>query len=303
MNNNQPDNPSQEIDLSILQKSIVSFFGGIEKAIYSSLRFFLRNAILLAILMGLGLAIGYYLDSKKNKNYKHEVIVIPNIENKSYVYTAVRNFGFLPNDGPILKVEIEPIVDVNLYISRGENLKRAEYLSENNIQIDKHKEGNQTELIYKYHLITIYTNQPDTDGKIISSYLESLGNDKFLKETQRIDAENIVYQIKEYEESIDDINKIFKKLGSMSTTTSSDINIGIETQSEDLITVKKRLVDDINFLKKRQLEELEVINEVSRFSNIQHKTYFFAFAVPFLLIGGFLVIVWLRRVHKKYQLN
>lgn len=303
MNNNQPHNQPQEIDLSSIQRSISSFFRSIEKAIYTTLRFVLRNAILLVILLVIGLAIGYYLDSKKNKNYKHEVIVIPNIENKSYVYTAVRNFDFLPKDEAVLKVEIEPIVDVNLYISRGDNLKRAEYLSQNNIQIDKHKEGNQTELIYKYHLITIYTNQPDTDGKIISSYLESLGNEKFLKESHRIDAENIVYQIKEYEESIDDINKIFKKLGSMSTTTSSEINIGIETQSEDLITVKKRLVDDIIFLKKRQLEELEVINEVSRFSNIQHKTYFFAFGIPFLLIGMFLIIVWLKRVHKKYKLD
>lgn len=303
MNNNQPHNQPQEIDLSSIQRSIFSFFRSIEKAIYTSLRFILRNAILLAILIGLGLAIGYYLDNKKNKHYKHEVIVIPNIENKSYLYTAVRNFDFLPVDDAIINVEIEPIVDVNLYLSGGENLKRAEYLSENNIQIDKHKEGNQTEFIYKYHLITIYTNQPDTDGSLVSSYLESLGKDKFLLENQKIDAENIVYQIKEYEESIDDINKIFKKLGSMSTTTSSDINIGIETQSEDLITVKKRLIDDINFLKKRQLEELEVINEVSRFSNIQDKSVLFTFGIPFLLIGMFLIIVWLRRVYEKYKLD
>ena len=301
MNNNQPHNQSQEIDLSIIQKSIVSFFGGIEKAIYSVLRFVLRNVILLAILFGLGLAIGYYLDHKKFNSYKHEVIIIPNIENKSYLYKAVENFEFMPKDATIVRVSVEPLIDVNQFVSNGNGLEIAKYLSENNIQIDHHKKGNQTELMYKYHLITIYTSVPDTDGSIVSSYIKNLANDDFFVDNFNVNKENINFQLREYQESVHDINNIFKKLGD--ATATSEIKIGIDSQSDDMLLAKKNLIADINRLKHRQVEEKDVIHEVSRFSNIQNTSVLFTFGIPFLLIGLFLIIVWLRRIHKKYQLN
>jgi uncharacterized membrane protein len=301
MNNNQPHNQSQEIDLSNIQGSIFSFFRGIEKAIYATLRFVLRNIILLVILLGIGLAIGYYLDNKKFNSYKHEVIVIPNIENKSYLYKAVENFRFMPKDDSIVYVSVEPLIDVNHFVSRGNGLEIAKYLSENNIQIDDHKKGNQTELMYKYHLITIYTAVPDTDGAIVSSYINSLATDDFLVENFKVNNENVKFQLREYEESVEDINRIFKKLGE--DTAISEIKIGIDSQSDDLLQEKKSLISDINRLKNRQVEETSVIKEVSRFSNIQEKSTLFTFGIPFLLIGIFLVIVWLRRVHKKYQLD
>lgn len=301
MNNNQPDNQPQEIDLSSIQRSISSFFRSIEKAIYTTLRFVLRNIILLVILLVIGLAIGYYLDNKKFSSYKHEVIVIPNIENKSYLYKAVENFKFMPKDDSVVYVSVEPLIDINYFVSRGNGLEIAKYLSENNIQIDHHKKGNQTELMYKYHLITIYTAVPDTDGAIVSSYINSLATSDFFVENLKVDNEVVTYQLREYEESVKDINRIFKKLGE--ATPVSEIKIGIDTQSDDLLQAKKSLISDINHLKNRQIEETSVIYEVSRFSNIQDKSVLFTFGIPFLLIGMFLIIVWLRRVYEKYKLD
>lgn len=303
MNNNQPNNPSQEIDLSILQRSATSFFTAIERSIYRLLRFVLKNAIVLFVLFGIGAAIGYYLDNKKFKNYKHEVIVIPNIEDKSYLYKVIENVKFMPKDEAIAHVMVEPIIDVNLFVSKGSGLEIAKYLSENNIQIDHHKKGNQTELMYKYHLITIFTTVPDTDGSLVSGFLKSLATDDFFVQNLKVNQENVLFQIKEYQESVEDINKIFKKLGATSDVATPEIKIGISSQSDDLLQAKKNLMSDISRLRSRQVEEVDVIHEVSRFSNIQTKSALFTIGIPFFLIGVFLVIVWLRRVHKKYQLD
>ena len=113
MNNNQPDNQSQEIDLSSIQKTVSSSLRTIKRSFFCLLGFVFKNIIVLLILVVIGVSIGYYLDHKVFKSYKHEVIIIPNIENKSYLYKAVENFEFMPIDASITNVSVEPLIDLS----------------------------------------------------------------------------------------------------------------------------------------------------------------------------------------------
>src|SRR5690606_35368701 len=160
----QNNQGSQEIDLSYLSKKTVSFFDGLGYSLYKFCRFLWKNIIVLAILIVVGAVAGYFLDKKFGESYKHEVIVVPNFNSTSYLYGKIENTKF--KDGPITSVEIEPIVDIYQFINDSyNNLEIAKYLSENNIQLTKHEEGSDVEKYYKYHLMTIYTNTEDTDGR------------------------------------------------------------------------------------------------------------------------------------------
>lgn len=303
MNTNKQDHAPQDIDLTILQKGVSSFIEGIEYKIFKVIRFVFKNIVLLIFLIVFGAIIGYLIDSMKYRTYRHEVIIIPNLEGKSYLYKAIENIKYIDKDSSIIKANIEPVIDVNQFISGGKNLEVAKYLAENNIQIDKYKKDGQTENLYKYHRISIYTNKPDNDGKVISGFIDELSNKKFFEQNLKVNQQNVEFQIREFQESIDDINTIFKKLGSATDTKSSEINIGMNSQPNDLLASKMGLIANINHLRTRQVEETNVIYEVSRISNIQKRSFLFSLGIPLIFLSIFLLFNWLKRIYKKYQLN
>src|SRR5690606_26954394 len=121
---------------------------------------------------------GYFLDKKYGERYKHEVIVVPNFNSTSYLYGKIENAEF--KDQPITKVEIEPIVDVYQFINSSyNNLEIAKYLSENNLQLTKYEIGSDVEKFYKYHLMTVYTNEKDTNGAIVKNFLSKLNQEEY----------------------------------------------------------------------------------------------------------------------------
>src|SRR5690606_12285595 len=214
----QNNQGSQEIDLSYLSKKTVSFFDGLGYSLYKFCRFLWKNIIILAILIVVGAVAGYFLDKKYGERYKHEVIVVPNFNSTSYLYGKIKNSKF--TEGPITKVEIEPIVDIYQFINEGyNNLEIAKYLSENNLQLTKYEEDSDVEKFYKYHLMTVYTNEEDPNAKIVKDFINELNRDEYFLALQKIEQKNLEREIEEYDSTIREVNKIFAKLGSPSEKT------------------------------------------------------------------------------------
>lgn len=294
-------NNSQEIDLSLVYRKISSFFAGVELSIYRLIRFVIKNSFIILGLVIIGVVAGYFLDNQKNKIYKHEIIVIPNFESSTYLYKTIENLSLDSEESFITNVTITPITSVYQFVTTN-NLEIAKYLSENNIELSKHKPGNETEIIHKYHLITIYTNKPDTDGAIVSNFLDLLNQEKHFDEKQKISLLNTETKLAENQKSIEDINAIFKKLGDPTEQPKgAEINVEVHSQINDLLEGKIDLVNNSNWLKTKQLEESKVIYEAARFSNIKSKSKLYKIVVPLFFVFLFLMFGYVKNIYKKYH--
>lgn len=82
------DNSEQEIDIFQLSKSIGSFFDRINAMIFRSIQFFVRNWIIVLVLIVLGFGLGWFLDENK-KSFENQIIVTPNFGSVDYLYSKV----------------------------------------------------------------------------------------------------------------------------------------------------------------------------------------------------------------------
>ena len=82
------NNDDQEIDLAVISKKINNFFQGINASIFRGIQFFIRNWIIVLILVFTGFGLGVFLDSTQ-KSYEHEIIVAPNFQSTDYLYAKI----------------------------------------------------------------------------------------------------------------------------------------------------------------------------------------------------------------------
>ena len=127
MSTKVPQNSSdQEIDIFQLSRSINRFFDRANRSVFRAIQFFIRNWIIVLILVVLGAGLGYYLDSNK-KSYNNQIVVTPNFESVDYLYAKVdliqskiaagdvdflKNTVGISNPQAIRRIEIKPIADV-----------------------------------------------------------------------------------------------------------------------------------------------------------------------------------------------
>src|SRR5690606_35973958 len=87
--NTTPSNPNdQEISFSDISRSVGSMFQRLNRFIFTSIQFVIRNIVILLILVAVGVGIGIYLDGK-NRMYKHQLIVSPNFGSVDYLYSSI----------------------------------------------------------------------------------------------------------------------------------------------------------------------------------------------------------------------
>lgn len=304
MNSNNDNKKSQEIDLSYLFSSFGSFLKSIELFVFRSFRFIISNIVVLFILVLIGAGIGYFLDKQSGTTYKHEIIITANFGSSPYLYQKISKIRLDDKESVIRKVEIEPVIDVYSFVSeKVQNLNIARYLSDNNIEISKHKEGNQTELIYKYHLLTLYSDEKDIDNKAINQFLAELNQESYFLERQKIETEQTALQIKECQVSIDNINSYFKKLGAETIPSSkTDLNVEFNAQLNDLLSSKNNILKELEMLSILQLEQQEIFYNVSSLTNIKISSGKKMILIPLLLILIYLGTVTVRQRYKKYKL-
>ncbi|RZJ61495.1 MAG: hypothetical protein EOO45_23255, partial [Flavobacterium sp.] len=114
-----PEN--QEIDLTKVARSVRASFSRANDSIFDGILFIKRNIVIFIILIIIGAALGFYLDSS-SKSYEHKVNVIPNFQSVDYLYSEIDllNAKLRENDSAFFKkagiknfknlskVEIEP---------------------------------------------------------------------------------------------------------------------------------------------------------------------------------------------------
>lgn len=162
------NNDNQDIDLVQVSKKINAFFEAINRSIFRGIQFFVRNWIIVLVLIVSGFLIGWYLDSNK-KQFENQIIVAPNFGSVDYLYSKInllqsrivsgdtlflKDVVGIAQPKAITKVEIKPIADVYKFVAdKEQNFELLKLISEDG-DINKVLVDNVTSKNYTYHTIT-----------------------------------------------------------------------------------------------------------------------------------------------------
>ncbi|UQD55568.1 hypothetical protein [Flavobacterium sp. K5-23] len=278
MSTNVPNNQeNQEIDLFSLFNKIGEFFQWINTLLFKCIRFFVKNAILISILLIIGFGIGFYID-KNRKVYDHQIIVAPNFKSTDYLYSKIdliaskineKDTLFLKSLGiqkplEITKVSIEPIVDVYKFINNNEhNIELLELMAQNGDLKTIVKEST-TSKNYNFHTIIISTTKKSTNNDFVEPVLNFLNRSTYFEEIQKISATNIQDKIKAKEEIVVQIDQIISEFSNKnlnSITSDKLIYYNENTQLNSLVNTKDSLVSQVGSLKIEQYNATKIIND------------------------------------------
>ena len=325
-------NQDQEIDLGQIFGKIGDFFGTITYKIFQAFQFVKKNIILLILIVLIGGFLGYLLD-KYNKTYSHEVIVLPNFGTVDYLYEKIellnaklieRDSKFLKknnfkNSDKIIKIEIEPILDIYTFVNNNttiatsaqntQNFELVKLLAEDG-DINKVIKDNLTSKNYSHHNITILTNGVQNKEELILPLLDYLNDNSYYKDIQKICLDNIKNRIKEDQIIVNQIDTLLSQFSASTKSSRNDklVYYNDNTQLNDLIAQKSKLIGGIGFQKTQLLDLNKIILDKSVLMNKKYTkgvTNKMKLILPFLFVVLFffwkIFSTYYKELKNKYE--
>lgn len=323
MSTNVPqNNDNQEIDLFQISKKIGNLFQELNAFIFRCIHFFIKNGIIILILLVVGFGLGYYLD-KNQKEYNHQVIVAPNFKSTDYLYSKIdllaskiseKDVLFLKSIGindpsQLTKISIEPIVDVYKLISNNEqNFELLELMAQNGDLKTIVKEST-TSKNYNYHTIILSTNGVTRQSDFVDPILNYLNSSSYFEEIQKISVGNIQQKIKEKEATvlqIDGIVNAFSNRNGNAKNSDKLIYYNENTQLNNIIKTKDSLVNVLGTLKIDLFNSRKVINDNAVILNIKNNKSIngkMKLVLPILFISLFIIFGFIFSFYKSQSLK
>jgi hypothetical protein len=284
----QHNNEDQEIDLTQISKKIRGFFEGINTLIFKCIRFFVKNAIVIVILLVVGVGVGFYLDVTK-KIYNHQIIVTPNFESTDYLYSKIdlieskikeRDTVFLKEivgikrPKEIIKIEIKPITDVYKFIeNKAENFELIKLMAEGG-DIKKILEDNLTSKNYTLHTITFKTKKQIQNIGTVQPILNYLNETDYYKKIQKETVNNIQIKMIQNDTIISQINGLLNGFSTMvNGAQKSDklVYYNENTQLNDVIKTKETLINEQGIYRVKLVGLNKIVKDNSTTLNIETK--------------------------------
>jgi uncharacterized membrane protein len=323
MSTNVPQNrEDQEIDLFLILKKIGNFPQWISTMLFKSIQFFIKNGIIILILLIVGFGLGYYLD-KNQKEYNHQIIVAPNFKSTDYLYSKIdllaskiseKDVLFLKSIGindpsQLTKISIEPIVDVYKLISNNEqNFELLELMAQNGDLKTIVKEST-TSKNYSYHTIILSTNGVTRQSDFVDPILNYLNSSSYFQEIQKISVGNIQQKIKEKEATvlqIDGIVNAFSNRNGNAKNSDKLIYYNENTQLNSIIKTKDSLVNVLGTLKIDLFNSRKVISDNAIILNIKNNKSIngkMKLVLPILFISLFIIFGFIFSFYKSQSLK
>ena len=324
MNKNQPNNQEdQEIDLMQISKKIGSFFQKINTFLFNCIRFFVKNAIVILILLVVGVGVGFYLDVTK-KIYNHQIIVTPNFESTDYLYSKIdlieskikeRDTVFLKEivgikrPKEIIKIEIKPITDVYKFIeNKTENFELIKLMAEGG-DIKKILEDNLTSKNYTLHTITFKTKNQIQNTETVQPILNYLNETDYYKKIQKETVNNIQIKMIQNDTIISQINGVLNGFSSMvNGTQKSDklVYYNENTQLNDVIKTKEILINEQGIHRVELVGLDKIVKDNSTTLNIENTSSVngkLKFILPILFVCIFILIRFFVAFYRKQSVK
>jgi hypothetical protein len=277
----------QEIDLTQISKKIRSFFEGINTLIFKCIQFFVKNAILIVILLIVGVGLGTLLDQTQ-KTYDHQIIATPNFGSTDYLYSKIDLIASKIKEGDtvflkevvgikkpieILKIEIKPITDVYKFIeNKPENFELIKLMAEGG-DIKKILEDNLTSKNYTVHTISFKTKKTTNDTETVQPILNYLNETDYYKKIQKETVNNIQIKMIQNDTIISQINGVLNGFSNMvNGTKKSDklVYYNENTQLNDVIKTKETLINEQGFYRVKLVGLNKIIKDNSATLNIEN---------------------------------
>lgn len=311
----------QEIDLVQISKKISNFFDRINSSIFRSIQFFLRNWIIVLVLIVSGFGLGMFLD-KTQKTYDSQIIVTPNFGSVDYLYSKIdliqskiiandqaffKQIGIAENPR-ISKITIEPIIDVFKFVNNNEqNLEVLKLMTSSGDFNAVVKEAT-TSKNYPFYIITFSTSGLLTDDNTVKSLLNYINSNGYYADVQKISLENIKQKIKANEEILLQIDNVINKYSSSESlgTVKNDklVYYNENVQLNDIIKTKESLIRENGSLKMELITSNKIIKESSIVTNLENtKTVKgkMKIILPILFLFAFIGFVIIRKFYNKQK--
>ncbi len=324
MSDQTKKNSTEEIELSVFFQGIKQFFINCLKLVFQVISFFKKHIIVVLILLVGGVVGGYFWDNNFKKNYKNEIIVIPNFESTEYLYDQIeminskiknRDGSFFneikfPDYQSLREITIEPITDVyNLVKKEKTNLDVFKLLTEKGDML-KVLADRTSSRYFKYHKINIYEKGSSAGNKNINLLLDYLNQNSFYEAYSKVAVANMKKKLIRNEEMIKQIDTLVSAFNRTTASPNREqlININQNSQLNDLIITKEALISDNKKLELDLIDNGKVIQEVSIINDIIENKIFTSkmFSLPLLLIAlfsGVFFLIYLFNSLKKLSSN
>lgn len=308
---------NQEIDLSQISRKIGR---GFQSFLFNTIRFFIKNAIIILILFVLGIGIGYLLDHNQ-KSYDHEIIVIPNFNSADYLYSKIELINSKIKQGDTLflqslglkypknisKLKIEPIVDPYNFIRNSEeNFDLIKLMSEDG-SIDKVLKDRITSKNYMYHIITFSTKGKITTANTIDPLLSSFNNSPYYNVVQQKIIENVKQKMQYNEQTLGQINALLDRFSDNKGT--SNVNLvyyNENTQIEEVLQTKNNLIIEQGNRRLELVNYEKIVKDVSSITNIEKPTsgkFIFSLLLVALYIIGKMLFLFYKTQRARFINN
>ncbi len=282
----KPGPQSEEIDLGQLFKMIGRGFERLGRAFLRLFLYIKSKFVILAVLVVVGLVLGFVLNQFVPKKMKTEVIVKPNMESKNYLYDVVeeiranmkaRDTAFFKKIGIDVvgiegfEVTIETVEDKNGGKNLDNELKYLELLQKfqnDDLVADvvRSEIMNKSSLV---HRITFFYKNASRGNDIARKLMEYINSNDYYTELMKISRENATERIEQNNNLVLQIDKLVanysEKLASRDESAQGRILVGPEEQLDipGLLTLKNALIRDIESKKlemQGQPEAIRIIN-------------------------------------------
>jgi hypothetical protein len=327
MSTNVPNNQEdQEIDIFQVFNKISKLFERINTGIFKCIQFFIKNIIIIIVLMIVGMGLGFYLDETQKK-FDHQIIVTPNFKSNDYLYSKVhlinakiheRDTIFLKNNVGLkypktLKgIAVKPIIDVYKFIEdKSQNFELIKLMAQDG-DITTILEDEVTSKNYTNHQIIIQTNELVSEESTIQPILNFLNESDYFKKIQVEELKNIQVKLRQNDTIIAQIGAVLNGFSnSVNRNQQSDklVYYNENTQLNDVIQTEQDLIIQQGFLRVNLIGMDKIIKENSLILNIENTSSFqgkLKLILPalFLLIFSFLsLLINLFSTYYKNQLK
>lgn len=285
MSTNVPQNQEdQEIDLTMISKKIGSFFESVNASIFNGIQFFVRNWIIVLILVFAGFGFGMLLD-RTQKTYDNQIIVTPNFGSVDYLYDKIEllqskiiegDTSFLKKEVGLLdpltitKIEIKPITDVYRFIEdKDKNLELIKLMSENG-DVNKIIEENVTSKNYIYHKILFTTKGVVSDKNTIQPMLNYLNKSAYYKKIQMVVIKNIEDKISQNDTILSQINGLLNGFSKSANSSKSNnmVYYNENLQINEVLKTKQNLIVEQGYNRLSIVNSDKIIKENSQVLNV-----------------------------------
>ncbi|MDV7137594.1 hypothetical protein R3X28_01835 [Maribacter sp. TH_r10] len=327
--NNTPNNTnsSDEIDLGQLFQLIGKGFNSVFRSFLRVFLYLKKNALILLGLIVLGIAIGFGLNQILSKKMKTEVIVKPNLDSRNYLYEVVdeiqsnikakdtlffMDLGIDIENLDGFEVTVESLGDTRKNNEQGteylELLKGFEGSSEAISDIVRAEILSKSTLIN--HKITFYFKDPILGQEYAKKLMAYINSNEYFRELINVYIGNAQERIKQNTNLVEQIDGLITsygdKLASKDNNSVAQGTISFDTEEKidlkGLFDLKNGLIRDIES-KKVELKNMTEAVRVINFGKPQQvqKPLFGKniILIPFILIGLFFLISFIRFLNKK----